>query len=141
MLVTGGAGFIGSHVCDRLLKRGDFVICVDNFSKNYNPKIKENNIKNALKNENFKLYREDITRYKKMKKIFEKTHPDKVIHLAARVGVRPSIKNPFLYVTVNVQGTLNLLELSRLFNIKNFIFGSSSSIYGMNKKIPFSSSY
>lgn len=138
ILVTGGAGFIGSHVCDSLLKRGDEVICVDDFNDYYDPRIKEENIKAARQNSKFTLYLADIRNYLLMKEIFKKEAPDKVIHLAARAGVRPSIKNPFLYEEVNVKGTLNLLELSKEFFIKNFVFGSSSSVYGVNKKIPFS---
>lgn len=140
IMITGGAGFIGSHVCDVLLSKNKFVICVDNFDNYYNPKIKEENIKNCLKNENFKLYRVDITNYKELRKIFLSHKIDKVIHLAARAGVRPSIKNPFIYEKVNVEGTLNLLELAKEFKVKNFIFGSSSSVYGINKKVPFSES-
>jgi UDP-glucuronate 4-epimerase len=138
ILVTGGAGFIGSHVCDALLERGDSVICVDNFNDYYSPEIKRGNIKHNLDNEEFKLFETDILDFEGMKKIFESEELDKVVHLAARAGVRPSIKNPFLYQEVNVKGTLNLLELAKDFNIKNFIFGSSSSVYGNNKKIPFS---
>ncbi len=138
ILVTGGAGFIGSHVCDALLERGDSVICVDNFNDYYSPEIKRRNIKHNLGNKEFKLFETDILDFEGMKKIFESERPDKVVHLAARAGVRPSIKNPFLYQEVNVKGTLNLLELAKDFKIKNFIFGSSSSVYGNNKKIPFS---
>ena len=140
VLVTGGAGFIGSHVCEALLARGDSVVCVDDFNDYYNPKIKEQNIKDCVKNERFILYREDIRNLEGMRKIFEKESPEKVIHLAARAGVRPSIQNPLLYQDVNVRGTLTLLELSREFKIRDFVFASSSSVYGINKKVPFSES-
>ena len=138
VLVTGGAGFIGSHVCDALLKRGDEVICVDNFNDYYDPKIKERNIKHNLSNHNFKLFRADILDFKQMGTIFEQEKPDKIIHLGARAGVRPSIDNPLLYEEVNIRGTLNLLELAKKFKVKNFIFASSSSVYGDRENGPFS---
>lgn len=140
VLITGGSGFIGSHVCDFLLARGDTVICVDEFNNYYDPKIKKQNIKDCIKNKRFVLYKEDIRNIAGMRDIFAKEHPEKVIHLAARAGVRPSIENPLLYQDVNVRGTLNLLELSREFMTKNFVFASSSSVYGANKKVPFSES-
>lgn len=138
ILVTGGAGFIGSHVCDSLLKKGYIVICLDNFNDFYSPERKRKNIKHNLKSKNFFLEIADITDVKKLKSLFVKYKPDKIIHLAARAGVRPSLENPFIYEETNIKGTLNLLELSRLFKIKKFIFGSSSSVYGKNNKIPFS---
>ncbi|MFH1406101.1 MAG: NAD-dependent epimerase/dehydratase family protein, partial [Nanoarchaeota archaeon] len=138
ILVTGGAGFIGSHVCDALLARGDIVICVDNFNDYYDPKTKEENIKHNFSNSNFRLFRIDILNQERLKEIFQQERPDKVIHLAARAGVRPSIKDSHLYYDVNVKGTLNLLELAKEFKIKNFIFASSSSVYGNREKGPFS---
>ena len=138
ILVTGGAGFIGSHVCERLLKLDYEVVCVDNFNEYYNPKIKEDNIKSCQGNNAFKLYRLDITNLEDLDKIFTEHKIDVVIHVAARAGVRASIEDPFIYEKVNVFGTLNLLELAKKFKIKKFIFTSSSSIYGINKKIPFS---
>ena len=138
ILVTGGAGFIGSHICDALLDKGHNIICIDDFNNYYDPKIKENNIKTFLKNNKFKLYKEDIRNFNSLKKIFQENKIDKIIHLAARAGVRASLKDPLLYEEVNVKGTLNLLELAKEFKINQFIFGSSSSIYGLNKKIPFS---
>ncbi|MBD3203623.1 SDR family NAD(P)-dependent oxidoreductase [Candidatus Woesearchaeota archaeon] len=138
ILVTGAAGFIGSHTCEELLRRDYQVIGVDNFNDYYDPEIKKRNIKNIGNNKNFKIYNEDIRNFSNIKNIFEKEDIDKVIHLAARAGVRPSLKKPRLYFDVNVNGTLNLLELAKKFKINNFIFGSSSSVYGENKKIPFS---
>ena len=138
VLVTGGAGFIGSHVADALLSRGDKVICIDDFNDYYNPEQKEANISMAMENENFVLYRGDIRDYGFLHRVFSKEMPDKVIHLAARAGVRLSIKQPLLYEEVNVKGTLSMLELAKDFKVKNFVFASSSSIYGVNKKIPFS---
>jgi len=140
VLVTGGAGFIGSHVCDALLKRGESVICVDNFNDYYNPNYKRDNIKDALQNPNYVLCEADICDYDKLKEIFEKHKPQKIIHLAARAGVRPSIQQPFLYEEVNIKGLLNMLELSKEHGILNFVFASSSSVYGNCKTVPFSES-
>src|SRR3989344_4433819 len=137
VLVTGCAGFIGSNLTDRLLNTGYNVIGVDNFNNFYNPQIKEGNIKGALKSAEFKLYRIDILDFEKVLKIFKKEKPDKVVHLAARAGVRPSIANPKLYAQVNVLGTVNFLKLVVDFNARQFIFGSSSSVYGNSKKQPF----
>ncbi|MBU0471862.1 MAG: SDR family NAD(P)-dependent oxidoreductase [Nanoarchaeota archaeon] len=140
VLVTGGAGFIGSHVCDRLLLEGQRVVCIDNLNDYYNPNIKKKNVKHNLRNKNFIFYKLDILNFKKLDKLFSKYNFDKVVHLAARAGVRASINNPFIYEETNVRGTLNLLELARKYDVKNFVFGSSSSVYGANKKTPFSES-
>ncbi|MBW2975056.1 GDP-mannose 4,6-dehydratase [Candidatus Woesearchaeota archaeon] len=137
VLVTGGAGFIGSNLCDSLVKENK-VICIDNFNDYYNPKIKEANIQSLLKNPNFKVYRTDILNYSEMDSIFSKEKPEKVVHLAARTGVRPSVINPKIYEDVNVGGTLIMLELARKYGIKKLVFSSSSSVYGANEKIPFS---
>ncbi len=137
-LVTGGAGFIGSHLVDALLKLNKKVICIDNFNDYYDPKIKEKNLEDAKKHPDFVLYREDIRNYEGLKTIFEKYNIECVVNLAARAGVRPSIKQPLLYEKVNCIGTLNLLELARKFKVKSFIQASSSSVYGNNKKVPFS---
>lgn len=138
VLVTGGAGFIGSHICDALLDKGSTVICVDDFNDYYNPMVKEKNIEEASKKDKFVLYRADITNENELRNVFEENEIDNIVHLAARAGVRASFYNPQLYEKVNVEGTRNLLELSKEFKIKNFIFGSSSSVYGTNNKIPFS---
>ncbi len=138
ILVTGGTGFIGSHVCEALLEKGFSVVCVDNFDDYYSLKIKERNIRGCLKNKNFKSYKKDITNYDDMKKVFEENGITKIVHLAAKAGVRASFENPELYKKVNVEGTRNLLKLAKEFGVKNFVFGSSSSVYGGNKKIPFS---
>jgi UDP-glucuronate 4-epimerase len=141
VLVTGGAGFIGFHVAQALLEKGDFVVIVDNFNNYYNPKLKYARIKELKKSKNkknLKVYRSDISNYKKLEKIFRKNKFDKICHLAAQAGVRYSLKNPFIYEKSNNLGTLNLLELARKFQIKDFIFASSSSVYGGNDKIPFS---
>src|SRR4030042_6724332 len=138
ILVTGGAGFIGSHLCERLISLGSKVICIDNFDNFYDPLVKENNISEIAASKYFKLYRSDITDLRQIEKIFSETSIDMVIHLAARAGVRPSIKDPLLYERVNILGTMNLLECCKKYDISKFIFASSSSVYGGNKKIPFS---
>lgn len=138
ILVTGGAGFIGSHLIKKLLNKGFSVVCIDNFNDYYDPQIKERNIKPFVNNPNFKLYREDIRNFEVLSKIFENERIDKIVHLAAMAGVRNSIKYPALYTEVNIPGTVNLLELVKKYKISNFVFASSSSVYGGNKKVPFS---
>ena len=137
VLLTGGAGFIGSHLIERLIKERHEVICLDNFNDYYNPQIKRNNIGPFLKEDNFTLIEADIRDKDILKGIFEKYKLQKIIHLAAQAGVRLSLKQPNLYVDVNVNGTLNFLELSKEYKVKSFIFGSSSSVYGATKEIPF----
>lgn len=137
ILVTGGAGFIGSHLCEQLLARDNRVVCVDNFDPYYPAQVKKNNIRNALTNKSFKLAECDIRNRDGLEKIFHNHRIDSVIHLAARAGVRSSISDPLFYQDVNVRGTVNLLELSREWSIKNFVFGSSSSVYGVRNEIPF----
>jgi UDP-glucuronate 4-epimerase len=138
ILLTGGAGFIGSHCAVSLLERGDKVICVDNFNDFYEQKTKRKNISECLKNKNFVLYEQDIGDYKKVEKIISKEKPDKILHLAARAGVQPSLKDPLEYVRSNIVGTANLLEACKKHGIRHFVFASSSSVYGGNKKVPFS---
>lgn len=135
ILVTGGAGFIGSHLVERLIKEGKEVIVIDDFNDYYSPQIKRNNIKGFLNNSRFKLIEEDIRN--DLKSVFQKHSIDQIVHLAARAGVRASLKDPQLYHDVNVGGTVNLLECCKEFGIKKFIFGSSSSVYGVTSKIPF----
>lgn len=137
ILVTGGAGFIGSHLCDRLLKEGHFVACLDNFNNYYDPLVKLENIKNNFSNPNFKLLVEDTENREKLEYIFEQYDFDVVIHLAARAGVRGSIEHILDYRDTNIIGTINLLELCKIHNVKNFIYASSSSVYGNNDKVPF----
>ncbi|MBI2576848.1 GDP-mannose 4,6-dehydratase [Candidatus Woesearchaeota archaeon] len=140
ILVTGAAGFIGSHVCDALLEKNYRVVGVDDFNDYYDPQRKERNIASAVKNKNFTLCREDIRNRSGMEHIFRQHAPAKVVHLAARAGVRASLQDPQLYFSVNVDGTRCLLELSEKYSIKQFIFGSSSSVYGANTKVPFAES-
>ncbi len=135
--ITGGAGFIGSTLSEKLLESGNKVVIIDNFCDFYNPKIKESNINNLLKNNNFKLYKEDIRNRQVIRQIFDENKIDVVIHLAAMAGVRPSIENPILYQEVNCIGTQNLLEEIKEHNIKNAVLASSSSVYGNCKKVPF----
>lgn len=137
VLVTGGAGFIGSNLCDALLKREWKVINIDNFNDFYDPLIKRRNIKDSLTNGNYKLYVGDIRDKQFLEEVFNDNEIDYVVHLAALAGVRSSLLNPLDYMSVDVGGTLNLLEVVKSSSIKKFIFGSSSSVYGLNKKIPF----
>jgi UDP-glucuronate 4-epimerase len=138
ILVTGGAGFIGSHLVEKLLAEDKEVICLDNFNDFYNPKIKERNIVKAMHHPNFILIRGDILDNKLLDEIFSKYQIQKIVHLAAIAGVRPSLLSPALYLEVDTKGTVNLLEKAKEYKVEQFIFGSSSSVYGVNKKIPFS---
>jgi UDP-glucuronate 4-epimerase len=136
-LVTGAAGFIGSHLCHRLLADDWAVVGVDNFDSYYDPRIKRRNISNCLKNKNFLLVEADVRDSEAMDRVVDEDIRI-IVHLAAMAGVRPSIARPLLYADVNVNGTMAVLELAKRRRIEKFIFGSSSSIYGNNKKIPFS---
>lgn len=137
-LITGGAGFIGSHLVDRLLENGRRVICLDDFNDYYDPKLKKANIRAHRQNLDFCLVEGDIRDQALVESLVAKEKPGMIIHLAARAGVRPSLEQPHLYQSTNVLGTLNLLEAARKNGVKKFIFGSSSSVYGVNSKIPFS---
>lgn len=142
ILITGGAGFIGSATAKALMDRGDTPVLIDNFNDYYDPKLKEDRIKKFLKEYKgkFKLYRADIRDRQALEKIFKKEKVDKVVHLAAMAGVRNSLRDPALYADVNVMGTTHLLDLSVKYGVKNFLYASSSSVYGNNKKLPFSES-
>lgn len=159
-LVTGGSGFIGSHLVEKLLKNGHSVINIDNFDDFYDYRIKINNTLESLgketeKNftnkesdiqklisetdsENYKLYYQDISDKEGLQNIFNNFQIDLVVHLAALAGVRPSIERPLEYEEVNIRGTMNLWELCKEFGIKKIVCASSSSVYGNNEKIPFS---
>ena len=137
ILVTGGAGFIGSHFCERLIKEGTGVVCVDDLNDYYNPECKRKNLAWLKGKKDFYFYKVDIRHQKLLEKIFKNHKFDKVVHLAARAGVRASIKNPKVYEEVNVGGTLNLLGLAAENKVDQFILGSSSSVYGGSRKVPF----
>jgi UDP-glucuronate 4-epimerase len=139
ILVTGGAGFIGSHLCERLLSNGVKVICLDNFDSFYDPNIKIKNVEGIGKKfpDLFELVTGDIRNPEHLKGAFQKNRIDFVVHLAARAGVRPSIADPLLYQDVNIRGTIILLETCKENGIKKFIFASSSSVYGENQRVPF----
>ena len=141
VLITGGAGFIGSHVAKVLLNRGDDVIIVDNFNDYYDPKIKRDRIKDLEKLENKPTIAElDVSDKDALEKVFSNNKITKICHLAGQAGVRYSIENPYTYEESNVLGTLNMLELAKEYNVKDFIFASSSSVYGANTKMPFKES-
>lgn len=137
ILVTGGAGFIGSHIAKELIDLGAKVIIVDNLNKYYDPSLKESRLKNILREKSFKFHKHDITNFEALEEVFKENKIDIICHQAAQAGVRYSLENPLLYGKVNVLGTLNLLELAQMYNIKHFIFASSSSVYGEKSKIPF----
>ena len=147
ILVTGGAGFIGSHLSERLLKEGNRVLVIDNFNNYYDPAIKRNNveevkktcIENNISLDNYKVFEGDIRDNEFLKEVFS-NKIDSIMHLAAMAGVRPSIEDPSLYYDVNITGTVNLLEICRENNVKQFVFASSSSVYGNNEKVPFAES-
>jgi UDP-glucuronate 4-epimerase len=139
ILITGGAGFIGSHLVDHLMAEGDWQITIiDDFNNFYDPSIKRANIKRHLALADYRLIEADIRDYDGIRQALGETRFDCVVHLAARAGVRPSLAEPRLYVETNINGTMNLLELARDRGIKQFVFGSSSSVYGTNEKVPFS---
>ncbi|HEX7331955.1 MAG TPA: GDP-mannose 4,6-dehydratase [Pyrinomonadaceae bacterium] len=139
LLITGGAGFIGSHLVDRLLATSvEHITVIDDFNDFYDPSIKHNNIHEHLKDPRYSINEVDIRDRAALDQVFKPNNFDCVVHLAARAGVRPSLSEPQLYTETNINGTLNLLELARNNNIKQFVFGSSSSVYGINAKVPFS---
>jgi UDP-glucuronate 4-epimerase len=139
ILVTGGAGFIGSHLVDRLLNEsGNKVVVVDNFNDFYDPAIKRENIAGYVGRRDFELVDSDISDAGRMEELFKKAQFDTVVHLAARAGVRPSLEDPIAYEKTNVLGTYSLLEAARRFGVERFVFGSSSSVYGINARVPFS---
>lgn len=137
ILVTGAAGFIGSHLCERLISQGYTVKGLDNFDAFYERKVKESNIKTLLKSDKFELIDGDIRNARDVQAVCT-DGIDTIVHLAAKAGVRPSIEDPCGYTDVNINGTVVMLEAARKFKINKFIFASSSSVYGNNKKVPFS---
>eukprot|EP00561_Arcocellulus_cornucervis_P013135 CAMPEP_0185799680 /NCGR_PEP_ID=MMETSP1322-20130828/456_1 /TAXON_ID=265543 /ORGANISM="Minutocellus polymorphus, Strain RCC2270" /LENGTH=425 /DNA_ID=CAMNT_0028495267 /DNA_START=354 /DNA_END=1631 /DNA_ORIENTATION=- len=142
VLVTGGAGFVGSHVAEYLLNRGDDVVIVDEINDYYDVKIKMANLDHLRKvcpdQSRLSIYKGDICDEQFMLDVFERERPEWVCHMAARAGVRPSIQDPFIYIHSNIKGTTQLMELSHKFGVKNFVFASSSSVYGGSKSTYFS---
>ncbi len=136
ILVTGGAGFIGSHLVEKLIERGDEVVCLDNFNDFYDPAIKRKNVSEFHNSRLFTLMEGDILDAAFLDSVFQNSF-DVVVHLAAYAGVRPSIENPALYQRANIEGTLNLLECCKKNDVGKFVFASSSSVYGGRKEIPF----
>ena len=129
-LVTGGAGFIGSHLVEALLARGDEVICVDNFNDYYSPARKRHNVARVLGQRGYALVEADFRDLPTMEQIFASHRPAKVAHIGAMAGPRPSVERPLLYEEVNIRGTLNMLELARRHDVQSFLLASTSSVYG-----------
>jgi len=138
-LVTGGAGFIGSHVCEQLLRSGQAVWAFDDLNDSYDPRVKQRNLREVQSQPGpFTFVQGDLTQRAAIEALVKSVKFDQVVHLAARAGVRPSLEQPALYQRVNVEGTVNLLEAARLAGVGKFIIASSSSVYGINAKVPFS---
>ena len=135
ILVTGGAGFIGSHVVNALLGEGHAVTILDDFNDFYDPSIKRSNV--AGLSGPVEVSETDLRDWEGVRKLFERVRPDAVIHLAARAGVRPSISDPKLYIDTNITGTFHVLEAARLSECRKILFASSSSVYGLSKTVPF----
>ena len=133
ILVTGGAGFIGSHLVDVLTARGDSVVVIDDFNDFYDPEIKRSNLRKTPA----KVFTADICDANQVNTIIETERPDLIVHLAARAGVRPSVLYPDLYLKTNIFGTFNLLEAAKCFGVSKFVFASSSSVYGATRQLPF----
>ena len=139
VLVTGGVGFIGSHVCERLLDAGHTVCALDDLNDFYDPSIKQNTLRELQSRaQSFAFVHADITNRIELNEVLSSMPFDQIIHLAARAGVRPSLEQPALYQRVNVEGTVNLLEAAKECGIKKITIASSSSVYGINSKVPFS---
>jgi UDP-glucuronate 4-epimerase len=137
VLVTGGCGFIGSSLCQRLLGRGARVVCVDNFDPFYDPAFKRRTADALARSPGFRLVEGDIRDVEGLAAALAGEQVEMVVHLAARAGVRPSIESPLLYTQVNVEGTVAMLELARRLGVRSFVFGSSSSVYGNSAAVPF----
>ena len=138
LLITGGAGFIGSHLADRRVAKGDRVVVLDDFNDSYDPAVKRGNVAAHAGNGSYRLVEGDIRDGALLQRLFEEETFDAVLHLAARAGVRPSLARPVLYEEVNVVGTLRLLEAAIARGKPRFLFASSSSVYGINSRLPFS---
>jgi len=137
ILLTGGAGFIGSHLAERLLNQGNKLVLLDEMNDFYSPEIKHRNLAEIKRHGAYEFAEADICDLPRLTQIVKQYRPEIVIHLAARAGVRPSLEQPFLYERVNVQGTLHLLELARQYAVQRFVFASSSAVYGTTSQVPF----
>jgi UDP-glucuronate 4-epimerase len=137
-LITGSAGFIGSHLVDRLLADGHAVVGIDNFDPYYDPRVKRRNIEQALQHPRYTFHDGDIRDLETLRGVFSRHAVDTVVHLAAKAGVRPSIENPIEYADANIRGTVTLLEAMKGAGVKRMLFASSSSVYGNQEKVPFS---
>ncbi len=138
ILITGGAGFIGSHLATHLLREGEWDVTIfDDLNDFYSPDIKRANLAAVRAEGEFRFVESDIRRTEDLRPVFDETSFECIVHLAARAGVRPSLSQPKLYAETNIDGTLNLLELARDYEVGQFVFGSSSSVYGINAKVPF----
>ncbi len=140
ILLTGGAGFIGSHFCEYALENGHEIVILDNFNDYYDPAIKRRNVEGFLGRNDVEIVEGEILDGDLLDKLFEKHNFSGIVHLAARAGVRPSLQQPFLYEKVNIQGTMELLERANKYKVEKVVVASSSSVYGKNKKTPFSES-
>ena len=138
ILVSGAAGFIGFHLCNKLLKNGVSIVGYDSVNDYYDPSLKEARLKLLKKSENFTFYRNDLCEFNALENVFENHDIEKVCNLAAQAGVRYSLINPFAYQKSNLEGFLNIIELSKRAKVSNFVYASSSSVYGNNQKLPFS---
>ncbi|RIN47754.1 NAD-dependent epimerase, partial [Staphylococcus simulans] len=139
VLITGAAGFIGSHLAKRLISQGHEIIGVDNINDYYEPKLKEDRLK-SIGDNNFTFYKITLEDADKLEEIFKEQHPDVVVNLAAQAGVRYSLENPRAYIDSNIVGFVNILECCRHYDVKHLIYASSSSVYGANTSKPFSTS-
>ena len=138
IIVTGSAGFIGFSLCEVLLKRGDYIVGIDNHNDYYDPKLKDARLERLKKYSNYIHYKADISDQEILDKIFQNHKPHKVVNLAAQAGVRYSIENPLAYINSNIVGFANILENCRKHKIEHLVYASTSSVYGANTKMPFS---
>lgn len=136
-LITGGAGFIGSHLTGALLARGERVVCFDNFSNFYNPARKRQNVATYLEHPHYHLVEGDVQNRELVMHVAGQFHPQRIVHLAALAGVRPSIEQAPHYIEVNVNGAIHVMDVARTYDVENFIFASTSSLYGATDQIPF----
>ena len=137
-IVTGSAGFIGHALCEKLLKRGDNILGIDNHNDYYDPRIKDARIKRLAEYTNYKHFKVDLSDRQNLDKVFKESKIKKVVNLAAQAGVRYSMENPLAYVNSNIVGFANILENCRYNNVDHLVYASTSSVYGANTKIPFS---